>query len=94
MISSTGTSIEPPFYLWPVTLLIALMVGVALWLLGRRLARPACAVCGLVLGGLGALAVAQELDDGGLAMAWITLGAVAGFLLAFMTFKVWMGRRR
>ncbi len=91
MISSTGTNLESPLYLWPITLLIALVVGVVLWLLGRRLARPACAVCGLVLGGLGALAVSQELGESGLAMAWITLGAVAGFLLAFMTFKVWMG---
>ncbi len=40
----------------PVLLGVAMVVGLLMWLLGRRLARPAIAISGVVLGGLGGLA--------------------------------------
>lgn len=70
---------------------IALAVGLGLWLLGRRLARPVCAFSGLVLGGLGGLALGEAmLDQGGMLLPIVIGAAIAGALLAALLFRVWM----
>ena len=79
-----------PHVMWQALLLIAVVAGVVLWLLGRRMARSAYAVCGLVLGGIGSLAVSQEVNGDGTAIPWVIIGAVVGCLLSFLMFRIWM----
>jgi len=70
---------------------LALGAGLLLWLLGRRLARPACAFSGLVLGGIGGVILGESLvDQGGIMLAIIIGTAIAGALLAALLFRVWM----
>lgn len=76
--------------IWYGGLVAALIAGVGLWALGRRLARPACTVSGFVLGGLGTMVLSRELAGEGYIIPLIILGAIAGCLLAFLMFKVWM----
>jgi uncharacterized protein YcfJ len=69
-----------------------LVLGLILWLMGRKLARPACIISGLVLGGLAGFAIANRLSDQGSYVLPLTLGAaIAGALLAALLFRVWMG---
>lgn len=74
-----------------VLLIAAVLVGVSLWLLGRRVVRPACAMCGLVLGGLAASAMAQELGQGSYMLFALIGGAIVFGLLAWLLFRLWMG---
>lgn len=75
----------------PVTLVIVLFLGLGLWVLGRRLARPACAVSGVVLGALGGLLVAELLQEHGAFAIPLVVGAgIAGGLIAALLFRVWM----
>ena len=70
---------------------LALGAGLLLWLLGRRLARPACAFSGLILGGIGGVILGESLvDQGGIMLAIIIGTAIAGALLAALLFRVWM----
>ena len=82
---------DSPPMIWQVGLVLAVVIGIVLWLLGRRVVRPAYAVCGLVLGGIVALAVSREVNSGGTVIPWIVLGAVTGCLLSFLMFRIWMG---
>lgn len=78
----------------PAALLLgaAVVVGFVIWVLGRKLARPACAISGLVLGGLGGLVVAQKLaSQGAMTLPLIIGGSIGGALLAAFLFRVWMG---
>ncbi len=63
------------------------VIGVALWLLGRSLARPLGAVTGLVASAGAALLFARE-RFGPLA---IILGAAVGCAVAWLLFRHWMG---
>ena len=70
---------------------LALGAGVLLWLLGRKLARPACTFSGLVLGGIGGVVLGEALvDSGGIMLALVVGAAIAGALLAALLFRVWM----
>jgi len=70
---------------------VTLLSGLVLWLIGRRLARPACAFSGLVLGGIGGLMVGEALSDqGGLVLPMVIGAAIAGALMAALLFRVWM----
>ena len=82
---------QKPTFAWEITLLAAIGLGVFLWLLGRRLAQPLCAVGGMVLGGAGALAVGRELGGEGSALTWTVLGSITGCLLSVLFFKVLIG---
>lgn len=74
-----------------VLLGVALLLGLAVWLLGWRLARPACVVSGLVLGGLGGFTLGEMLGSGSITTIPLVVGAgIAGGLLAAMLFRVWM----
>jgi len=70
---------------------VSLLVGVVLWLIGRKIARPACTVGGLVVGGVIGLFGGMEFFG---ATTAIVLGigvAVVVGILAYVLFRVWMG---
>jgi hypothetical protein len=70
---------------------LTLAAGLLLWLLGRKLARPACAFSGLVLGGIMGLVIGEAMvDQGGVMLAMVIGAAIAGALLAALLFRVWM----
>ena len=76
----------------PVLFGLAMVVGLAVWLLGRKLARPMCAVSGVVLGGLGGLMLGEMLQEQGAFVIPLVIGAgIGGGLLATLLFRVWMG---
>jgi hypothetical protein len=70
---------------------LALGAGLVLWLLGRKLARPVCAISGLILGGIGGVVLGEVLvDSGGIMLAMVIGAGIAGALLAALLFRVWM----
>ncbi|MEX0777446.1 MAG: hypothetical protein WD042_17210 [Phycisphaeraceae bacterium] len=72
--------------------LIAMVVlGLALWLLGRKLARPGCAVAGLAVGMFVGLVVADALDAHQSLPIYLVAGGIIGGVLAALLFRVWMG---
>lgn len=74
-----------------IGLLAVMLVGLVLWLIGRRIARAACAVSGLVLGGLAGFVLGEMLTDrGGITIALVVGAGIAGALLAGLLFRVWM----
>lgn len=62
-----------------------------MWLLGRKLARPACAVGGLVWGGMGGFMLVQQLGLTQWLFLFVVAAGIAGCLLAWFLFRVWMG---
>ncbi|MFP4145347.1 MAG: hypothetical protein ACLFV3_09400 [Phycisphaeraceae bacterium] len=72
-----------------VGLVLLIVAGLLLWLLGRKLARPACVVSGLVLGSLAGWFTAEAAAPEALLPLVIGLG-VAGALLAALLFRVWI----
>lgn len=82
---------SPGAAVFGLALLVA--VGVVLWLLGSRLAKPAAVVSGVVLGASVAGGLAGLWSGmGTLTIAFITLGgAVLGGVLSGVLFRLWMG---
>ncbi len=80
---------QPPA-LWPVAMLTGIGVGMALWFLGPRVARPGFGALGLVAGGIGAGAAYGPLGGHGALLLWVTVGSVGGFLLAIAMIRVWV----
>ncbi len=77
---------------WQLYIVIGVgVLGLILWLLGRKLARPACAVGGLVWGGMGGFVLVQQAGMTQWLFAFVVVAAVAGCLLAWFLFRVWMG---
>ena len=76
----------------PMTLGVSAVVGLFVWAMGRKVARPAIAVCGLAMGAAGAFALAHRMLAPGdqLMFVWVGGGAVAGLLLAWLMFRPWM----
>lgn len=75
-----------------LVLAVLVVVGAVLWLIGQSLARVACVVSGLVLGGVAGLSVGQMLaEEGAYTLPLVLGGAIAGALLAGLLFRVWMG---
>ncbi|QDU33843.1 hypothetical protein KS4_19010 [Poriferisphaera corsica] len=71
---------------------VAMAVGLVLWLIGRSIAKPACVISGLVLGGIGGLAAATYWQLEGLMILPLIVGfALAGALLSGLLFRLWMG---
>ena len=68
----------------------ALLLGAALWSLGGRLARPSCALSGLVIGVSGGYTAAQLLLNPDWTMILVVGGALLGGLVAWLLFRVWM----
>ncbi len=75
-----------------IVLAVAVGLGLVLWLLGRRLVRPAVVLCGLVTGAtVGAMVTASFWSDDALMVGLVTGGAaLAGALLAAVLFRFWM----
>jgi hypothetical protein len=70
---------------------LTLGAGLFLWLVGRKLAKPACTLSGLVGGGVLGLIIGEALaDQGGVMLAIVIGAAIAGALLAGLLFRVWM----
>lgn len=88
---SITTDLGQSSVFWQAVLLTAVAAGMLLWILGPRVARPGCAVFGLVAGGLGARAISDQLGGQGAVMLWVIAGSVSGFLLAIVMFRVWVG---
>jgi len=70
---------------------VALLVGLVIWLIGRKIARPACAVGGLAVGMTLGFAGAQQLLGGQSAILLGIGAAVIVGILAYILFRVWMG---
>lgn len=65
--------------------------GIFLWLFGRRLVRPSMSMLGLVAGGLASGLIAREYTSGAVLAGWALGGGVAGGLLIWVTFRIWIG---
>jgi hypothetical protein len=87
LFDSLGQTVTPGHAI----LLAVIIVGLVLWLLGRKLARPAGAISGLIAGGAAALAASQAIGDGGLLLVWMVVGCIIGAVLAWLLFRIWMG---
>ena len=68
-----------------------LVVGLVLWLFGGRLASKGVMLTGFVLGGLGAMGAAALWTREGPWLLGLGIGgAVAGVLLAWLLFRIWV----
>ena len=68
-----------------------MLVGLALWLMGKKIARQSIALSGLVLGAVAAFPVSQQFGTGAhMTLAWVIAGAVVGCLIAWLLYRVWM----
>ena len=66
-------------------------VGLVVWLMGQKLARPVCVLTGLILGGVGGLAGGHALGEQAYYVLPMVVGcAVAGALLAALLFRLWV----
>jgi hypothetical protein len=68
--------------------LLAMVLGVMLWLLGKRLARPACAGIWVILGMLAAGAICRLMGDGGLLPLWLVIGGIVTGAIGWMLYRV------
>lgn len=84
---------------WTGVLAAGLALGLVLLILGNRLAKLGVMLCGLIIGGLGAVAAATQVSGaaaGGPATpgTWLLAfgigGGLAGVLLAWLLFRFWM----
>lgn len=74
-----------------VLFLVMAAVGLFIWVAGTALAKAACTVSGLVLGGLAGWFAGGQLASEGAYILPLTIGAaVAGALVAGFLFRVWM----
>jgi hypothetical protein len=69
----------------------AMLAGLTLCMAGVRIVRPTCAVCGLILGAAAGLIAAHAMDAARLTPVWVVMGSVAGALLVWLLFRLWMG---
>jgi hypothetical protein len=90
--TSLNSLIDPADPVWTFVFGGAVVIGLLLWLMGRKIARQTIAVSGLLIGGLVAFPFSQQFGaDARLTLAWVIGGAVAGCLIAWLLFRVWMG---
>ncbi len=68
--------------------LLAILVGIMLWLMGKRLARPACAGVWVILGMMLAAGVCHLFGDGGLLPLWLVVGGIAGGALGWLVYRL------
>ncbi len=75
----------------PVTLAVSAMLGLFLYVMGRKLVKVAVGLCGLCIGAVLAFIGANHLGVSSQVMlVWVIGGAVAGVLLASLLFRFWM----
>lgn len=68
-----------------------ILTGMVLWLLGARLMKIACRVSAMVLSGLAAFVLAQQFASGIYIPVCMVAGAILGFVMSWMLFRLWMG---
>ncbi|MCC7145027.1 MAG: hypothetical protein IT443_01130 [Phycisphaeraceae bacterium] len=68
-----------------------LVLGAVLWLLGKKLTRPCGAACGMLFGLAGGAALAGPEATDELRLMYLVGGALAGALLAWILFRIWVG---
>lgn len=64
------------------------VVGLIIWIGGRKLARPFCALLGIVMGG--AAAVLLVPAQGEMVALWAIGGGIVGLIAAWGFFRLWM----
>ena len=74
-----------------VALALITVLGLVLCLLGRRLLRSLCTLTGIAGGGGAAYALARGGAGDQMLFAWIILGAMAGLVIGWFLFRIWMG---
>ena len=72
-------------------LFAGLLIGLVLWLLGRKIARPACAMSGLVTAACAAAIFARHLDSPSWQLGLVVGSGVLGCVVAYLLFRIWMG---
>lgn len=72
-------------------LAVMTLVGLAIWLLGRSVARPLCAASGLVAGAAAMLFVSERLKATDLSLLLLIGGGLVGCVLTWFLFRLWMG---
>ncbi len=75
----------------PVSFGVMLVLGLILWLMGRKMARPAVALGGLLAGAASATISGQVLAQGHWLLLLAVVGAISGCLLSLLLFRFWMG---
>jgi hypothetical protein len=68
--------------------LAALAVGVVLWLMGRPLARPACAGLWVILGIMVAGAICRLTGDSNLLPLWLAAGGLIGGAIGWVLYRI------
>jgi len=89
--SDLTTYLEAIPQIWQVLLFAGILIGLVLWLLGRKIARPACAIGGLVTAACAAAIFSRHMDSPPRHLGLIVGGGVLGCVLAYLLFRVWMG---
>lgn len=75
----------------PITLAVSAMIGLFLFVMGRKLVKTAIGLSGLCIGAFAAFVGANQLGvSSQLMLVWVIGGAVAGVLLASLLFRFWM----
>jgi len=74
-----------------VMALVGVLVGLALWLLGGRFARPVCVLGGLIVGALGCATAVGYWSNATATLVSLLVGGTVGCLLAYLLFRIWMG---
>jgi|GEM_PF-7047932 len=74
-----------------VAMLGSIILGAMLLLLGRRIARPGCAMLGLAAGGVTAMVLPSVATNTQLAPLLVVCGCVVGFVVAWLMFRIFMG---
>lgn len=76
---------------WPISLAGTAIIGLVLWLMGRKMIRPAMAICGVCIGAAIGFTLSHHFNtNDGLLMTWTGVGAVAGGLAAWLLYRAWM----
>ncbi|MCE9590579.1 MAG: hypothetical protein K8S99_08665 [Planctomycetes bacterium] len=91
----THLSLAMPVKLDPRVVLFAVMVivGLVLWLFGRRLTKPLCILLGTAAGALAGFVLADQLkiSSSGIAIYLMcVVGAAVGVLVSWLLFRLWM----
>lgn len=67
---------------------LVIIIGITLWLMGQRLARPICAALWVVLGIMVAGGVCSLIGDGGLLPLWLVAGGIAAGALGWVMYRL------
>ncbi len=73
-----------------IVLVAAVVIGLGLWLTGRKLARPACVLGGALAGALLGLAISEALGAERSIPVYLVVAAILGGLMAAFLFRFWM----